>query len=174
MKLKNSDLFKPNALQSRPHHRGDWSMDVENDVGMDIITAPGAWANHHQVLKPGAMINVQRLDRSLDVDLRVIKSEPGLVYVRVLREFVDNSDLASAMSNVTREDEQRVPSGYKIGFAPRGEKPGHFVHLQATGDAVARGLGSRREAIKFARKHFTESNPGADPDAEDEAVVKAA
>ncbi len=177
MKLKNSDLVKPGQLRSAPHERGDWYVTVPNNTTLDMIKAPGLWAHHANTLKPGARIEVVREDFSLDVELRVIKSEAGLVYVRVVREYVDDSDItaAAAASGASGTEELKIPEGYKIGFAPRGDNRGHFVHHQATGVALIRKLNTRREAIAFARKHFTESNPGADPDAEDDgAVVKAA
>lgn len=157
--ISPADLLKPNELKTAPHARGDWFVTVGRDVPLERILMPGYWANHARSIKAGDKIEVVREDYSLDVTLRVIKSVPGLVTVRQLYSaYIDDSDLeAAAASGEAATPEPDVPAGYKLGFAPKGATPGHFVQLNATGDQVGKGMKTKREAINFAVAHAAAS-----------------
>lgn len=158
--LKSHELLKPGELKHSAHARYLYSVIVGNDVPLARILMPGFWANHWQAFQgmPFGRVEVVSEDGMLDVDLRCVRAEPGLVYMRPLRVF-DQTDRRGSAGTSKKAPGPKliVPEGYKVRNAPRGPKPGWFVQLNSTGNKVGEGIATEAEAIKFAQEHNAKS-----------------
>lgn len=100
-------------LQRTYHH-----VYVDPDVEIEDILRPNFWVHHVARLTPGDLVDVVSKDFSIDVQLRVIGKEPGLVQMRLLRGYV--SDAPKVAAPVVSDDElPELPDNYKVVFAPK-------------------------------------------------------
>ncbi len=159
--LKPTDVLRPFFVKQAIHARGDHFVWVAPTVPLERILLPGYWAHNAEIFKKGDRIEVCREDMTLDVTLRVVDVKPGLVFMRVMfKAFLDDKDLevrTAATEGEAKLDLTQVPDGYKLGYAPRGATPGHFVHHRDLGKAVAVGLKSKSDALAFAIEHARQS-----------------
>ncbi|WP_159585920.1 hypothetical protein [Chelativorans xinjiangense] len=91
---------------------------VDPDVTLDDLKRPAFWAHHHAALNPGDLVDVLAKDFSLDVQLRVVGKEVGLVQMRVVRAFTNERPKAAA-PEVSDEDLPDIPANYKVQFSPK-------------------------------------------------------
>lgn len=161
-KPKRAPALGANALKRADYERGAYFAVVGNEVTLDDITRPAFWQHHWNILnggqtpRPFARIEVVRQDGTLDVDLRVLRVAPGLVVVRVLRSFVDNSNLVKPTETANDNADLTIPDGYKVAFVPNA---GWLVKFGDT--TIARALASKGAAAAYARQHDTVANtPG--------------
>jgi hypothetical protein len=151
-------ILPANALSRlAEHERGYFHVSVPNDTLAEDVLKPGYWANHTGRLKPGYLVDIVTSDLQLDMQLRCIKVEPGMVHMR-LRFGYESNDRKAALElakqaadgNAQAAEAIAVPDGYKVGHVP---KLGFYVKLQATGETLAQGLESMLAAKKFAQEH---------------------
>lgn len=153
-------LAKEIDLQAAAYAQASLFLTVPNDVTVEEIQKPGFWVHLHQRISRGALINVVSQDLQLDMELRVLRVENSLVFVRV-RSLFETPERKAMLRVVTKDraaetsDEPlpAIPDGYKIGHAPNGPEKGHYAQLQANGQFIKKGLGSRRAAIEEAIRH---------------------
>ena len=167
-RLLPQQLLNVNALKETEFEVGAYTIWLENDVPLERIMLPGYWANHAKHIKVGSVCQLMRRDFPLDVTVRVIRVEPGLVFVRhLIPPYVDDSGIAQTAENMgAGPDMSTLPEGYKLGHNPKPPTPGHFVQLKANGEIVARGLKSAELALGFAVMHAKASmTPATQPKA---------
>jgi hypothetical protein len=92
---------------------------VDPDVTLEDILRPSFWAHHaNSDLNPGDLIDVVAKDFSLDIQLRVIGKEPGIVKMRLLRSQVTDTP-KKAEPDVPEAELPELPDNYKVAFAPK-------------------------------------------------------
>lgn len=147
------------SLKGTQFARQAWFAVVPNDTTVDDILKPGFYAHFASdppVIKQHAVIELVTQDGLLDVELRVVKVERGLVFVRALRITEAEGraqvlkELAEPTAPVEGDALPEVPAEYKVGFAP-GNKL-YYVQLKATGQMLINGL-TKRKAHEFAIEH---------------------
>lgn len=155
--------------QTAEYARGYFHVPVPNDTRYEDILRPGFWANHVGRLKPGALVDVVSEDLQLDIQLRVIRVDPGMVMMRVRHGYESEArreEMAAPAKPVEprkAEPMPKVPDGYKVGHT---KADGHYVKLAVTGKLVASKLPSNAAAVRAAIAHHTVANtptgaPGA-------------
>lgn len=162
--------FAPSADYERGRHQAT----LPYDVTLEDIMVPGFWATVANRVKPGSIIEAFRPDYSLDVDLRVIKVEKGLVVVHLRggywrQEYEDRvsmlrANAAAAVEAANNPDLPAVPPpdeglspDYKIGAAG-----GRFyVQFKPTKESIFTGLLTRAEAVAKVKEHMAKS--GVEP-----------
>lgn len=137
--------------------RAYWHLTVPNDVTLDDLLRPAFWQHYPNTLKAPALVDVMSEDQELDVQLRVLGSDVGMVHVRLRAAFNlrDGETETEAPAEVETPD---VPDGYKIGFSPNGG--GYWAQLTlAPGqkEMVSTGNTTKLEAIEAAIEHATRS-----------------
>lgn len=149
-------------MQAADYARQTWHVLVGNDVPVDDILAPAAWVHVAPYIKPHALIDVLSEDGHLDMQLRVVKLEDGLVFVRP-RFFYENEAaraplIAAAKSEakvtpkeLVEQAREQAPAGYKCGFSAT--KKTYWVQLKATGKMLKEGLPTMQAALDFAKAH---------------------
>lgn len=137
----------PSKLQGADFARRTYHVVVPNNTLLDDILRPGFWSQHAAEFakKAGALIDVVREDYSLDVQLRITRIDKDLVFVRALRVFEDNSNLAVGEDAPSGTP----PEGYKVDQQPKG----WYAKRLSTGTLIAEALPSRAAAIEAAVKH---------------------
>lgn len=166
---KRPPALLPNALKRADLERGDFLAIVPSNITYEQVMTPAYWSNHVQALahRPFARVEVVREDGSMDLDLRVIGTKPGMVMMRCLRKFIDNADLGTGLGDGSQPGDEGLdpPDGYKWGFVPRGAERGHMIRLP-NGDVLVKGLMTKRAAIDAARTHAAVANtPASEPPA---------
>lgn len=155
--LKPTEVLRPFSVKQAVHARGDHFVWIPRDTPYERILLPGYWAHNADAFKKGDKIEVCREDMSLDVTLRVVDVRPGLVFMReMFKPHHDDKDLDSRAAVGKTDDKldmSQLPDGYKLGYAPKGATPGHFVHHRDLGKAVVQGLPSKQKALEFAIEH---------------------
>lgn len=142
------------------NHTADYSRDsyhveVDNDVTLEDILRPAFWAHHIPRLRKNALIDIVRLDGSMDVQLRVI--EVGIGYARMRPRLVWEDETVAAARAQTdtviaehNAIEASVPPEYKVSH---NIKTGFTVTFVPTGAAISKGHKLRGEAVASARAH---------------------
>lgn len=143
--------------QQADYHRRVYHVVVPNDTLLSDLLRPGAWVHHADALKPGALVDVIREDMSLDVQLRVLASQRGLVDMRARMVYNDRATEGELLAARSKGDEPEaeevlpeVPEGYKVYFAP---KIRWAVQLKDTTQVIFKDLPSKSEAIRKAIEH---------------------
>ena len=162
-KPKRAPALGANALKRSDYERGNYFCVVANDVTLDDILRPAFWQHHWNVLnggqtpRPFARVEVVRQDGTLDVDLRVVRVSPGMVVMRALRTYVDDSNLTKPTPDIEIEAPNlSTPDGYKVQFIPNA---GWQVRLGDT--IIGSRLPSKGAAAAHARAHDAIANtPG--------------
>lgn len=141
----------PSKLAGADFVRRTYHVVVPNDTMLEDIVKPIFWSQHAIELRTraGALIDVVREDYSLDVQLRIVRVDKDLVFVRPLRVHEDNSNLTTADGTDTRE----APEGYKVDQTPKG----YYAKRLSTSTVIAEALPSRAAAIDAAVKHKSAS-----------------
>lgn len=162
VRLRRADL-------ERPHHVAI----VPSDTTFDEVMTPAYWQHHVATLssRPFGRIEVVREDGTMDLDLRVVKASAGMVLMRCLRKFVDDSNLSKAAAPEAENAEPMpdLPDGYKWAHVPNGANRGHMVRLP-NGEVLVQGKATKREAVLAAIAHnavastpATETTPAPSP-----------
>lgn len=112
-RLPATAMRSAGADYARAYHH----VTVDPDVTLEDIRRPNFWAYHVARLNPGDLVDVVSRDFSLDVQLRVIGKEIGLVQMRVLRAF--STEQKAAATEVADETLPELPVNYKVVFAPK-------------------------------------------------------
>lgn len=151
--------LKPMALQRAELTRGSFIAIVPNETTFDDVMTPAFWQHHTGMLglapgsRPYARIEVIREDGSMDLDLRVLGAKQGMVKVRCLRKYLEGG------GKVHQDDAGVIPDmpeGYGLTHVPNGPEKGYLVRL-SNGEILAKGIGSRREAVGRAIAHAQEA-----------------
>lgn len=100
------------------HARSYYHIEVDPDVTLDDLKRPNFWAYHVAQFRPGDLVDVVSRDFSLDAQLRVVGSETGLVYMRVLRVFEGEKKTARTEKDVEDDNLPDLPENYKVQWAP--------------------------------------------------------
>lgn len=162
-------ILPSNALTSTAEFsRGYFHVVIPNHTRTEDVLKPGFWANFVGRLKPGYLVDVVTEDLELDLQLRVIRVDPGMVVMRPRVGFESDARReeqarAEAAPTARRqmEPEAKVPDGYKVGH---NAGLGHYVMLKSTGANVATKLASKAAATRFAIQHSEMANtPGGMP-----------
>lgn len=139
------------------YDRGSYHVVLPRHVLTEDILKPAFWANHVRRLRFGDLVDVVTEDGQLDIQLRVLSVEPGMVHMRLRFGFESESrkaDLAAAAAATQAAEqlaEQMVsPDGYKCGFT---KANGYYVQLKATGEVLAKSLPDMRSAKAYANAH---------------------
>lgn len=160
--LKRPATLKPNALRRADLERGSYIAIVPSSTTFDDVMTPAFWANHVATLsggqfpRPFARVEVVREDGTMDLDLRVIQTKPGMVLMRCLRRYeagvadVAKGKKAAPSGELTKAD---LPTGYKWAHTPNGDRPGHLIRLESTGEILVAGLPTMHEAVLAAINH---------------------
>lgn len=140
--------------------RRAYEVRVKNNTLLEDVLKPGYFGIHHyKELPAGSIITVLREDFTLDVTLRVYKSEPGLVFTYVMqkpRHDDSNIEKAPAVAEAQQQAEAAtpaVPEGYKVYHVPNGATKGWAVQLKDGGITIKTGLASRPMAVAVAIEH---------------------
>jgi hypothetical protein len=159
---KRPPSLKPNGLKRADLERGNFIAIVPSDTRFEDVMRPNFWQHVIPSLsggptpRPFCRVEVVREDGTMDLELRVISTGPGMAVMRCLRRFEDNRDLDIGHAPAGADEvvsDLVMPEGYKWGYIPRGENMGHLVRLP-TGDVLAQKLTSKRAAIERAIAHF--------------------
>lgn len=153
-------------LKNAYHARGDFFVTVPNDMSFEDVMRPVFWANHVQTFlkSPFARVEVLRADGTMDLTLRVVEVKPGMVKMRILHKYLDDSNLetaiaetAAAPAKVEADMALVMPAGYKHVHIPRGAQAGHAVQLLSNGTWLFKGLSTKAEAVAKAKAHKLEA-----------------
>lgn len=171
----------PGQLQEAAVLLGDYATWVENDITLEHILTPTFWRNQAQFFerRKGARITLLSRDLELEVVVRVIHAEEGLVKVRVISKTVPKErlkkpteeEIEAARVGFVADRDLIDPEGYKTGHAGNNSarpRPGWWV--QMTGIVrdgpptfLKEGLPSRAAAISFAADHKKRAESPVDP-----------
>lgn len=155
--------LKSNALQNGGGiARFEWFAVIPNDTLVEDILKPGWWVHWASALKPMQRVELVSEDFLLDLDLRVIKVDNNLVWVKPLRITEDRAagaGLAEARAAIADkkavDDKADLPDNlkdeYKVGFAPGNNL--YYVTLKATKVTIKTGFKTKPDAIAFAVEH---------------------
>lgn len=184
MTLSRTEILPPNDMKSAEHFRASYVAFVPNDTPLERILTPGFWANHWKAFtqqgqsnpnepRLGGIIEVMRHDMTLDVVLRVIGVGPGYVQVRELYPaYVDDSNLEAVEGAAAKEEKlPDVPYGYKVFFAPKGDKPGHGARSNANGEIVVAGYRRKADMLRELIRIATIANGGKLPVAPEQTAA---
>lgn len=163
--------LKQHALKFADTTRGLYIAIVPNDTTFEDVMTPGFWANHVAAngplsALPFARVEVVREDGTMDLDLRVISTAPGMAKMRCLRKIVDDTNLGTARAQAEAAarptpdelpEELQAPEGYKIGHAPNGAQKGYWVQMKSNSQMLGKGYGDRATAVAVAKKHKLEA-----------------
>lgn len=155
-----------NLLKSAMHERGHFFVIVPSDTSFEQVMTPSYWANVVRPLaggaqaRPFAIVEVVREDGTMDLTLRVIEAKPGMVKFRVINKYISDENIGKTRKGDAGADDDSIvmPPNYKWAHVPRGANRGHMVRIEATGEILAQGLGSKLEAAQRARAHAAEAN----------------
>ncbi len=147
-----------NSLKGTTFARQAWLAIIPNDTTIEDVLKPGFYANFASdppVIKPYAIIELVTADGMLDVELRVIKVERGLVFVRPLRitEAKGRDEVLKELAEPKTADDAplpELPAEYKVGKIPANGL--YYVQLKITGVTLVTGL-SKHKAYEFAIEH---------------------
>lgn len=143
------DLLNQTANYSREHR----FVEVPNHITMDDLMRPGFWSNYSRQLRRRELVEVVREDDTLDVTLRVLKVEPGMVHMRVHTASQLPDSGADAVHSIAapKSEPQPMPDpppGYKFGYVPA------HKHYAKWGDEfVVSGQPTKQAAILGAIEH---------------------
>lgn len=161
---KQPPALRANALKRADIERGSFFATVPNDTTLEDILRPNFWQHHIVSLsggptpRPFARIEVVREDGSLDVDLRVVSTGPGMAVVRPLRVYRDDRDINLGTEFADADDvDLELPPGYKTTNIPAGDKKGWRVTMP-NGDELAARIPKRRDAVRLAMDHFAKAS----------------
>lgn len=145
--LKRADLERPHLVAIVP-----------SDTTFDEVMTPAYWQHHVATLsnRPFGRVEVVREDGTMDLDLRVVKASAGMVLMRCLRKYLDDSNLAKTASPEAENAEPMpdLPDGYKWAHVPNGANRGHMVRLP-NGEVLVQGKATKREAVLAAIAHHS-------------------
>lgn len=150
--LPRVKVLNVNAMQ-RPadYERSYYHLSVPNDVRVGDLLRPGYWAHHAGKLKAGDLIDVLSADLALDLQLRVIEAETGLVTMRL--RFVS---AAREDDELPDDDEAEplleAPLGYKVGFT---EADHYYVisRMVKPPMTISTGHETHNDAVRAAIEH---------------------
>ncbi len=153
--------YPPGRLQSADFARAHMSAMVDNDVTLEDVMTPGFWRDHAPNLKVGAILDVRRIDGTLDLTARVIGVGAGMVKLRpMFPPYNDERNIKAGRRAAAEEGEHdagglKEPDGYKIKHSPA---TGYFV-LLPDGSNITQGKKglSKPEAIKIAIEHHRQA-----------------
>lgn len=162
---KQPPALGPNALRHAQYERAHLFCIVPNETTFEQVMTPSFWRHHVALLsggptaRPFARIEVMRADGTMDLDLRVMSTGPGMAVMRVLRKFVSDENLGKPPKGVNAGDEKLdFPDGYKGSHAPNARPPGWQVRLNPSGEVLASGLPSKAAAVAKAWDHLKAAN----------------
>ncbi len=159
--------LKPGKLLEAAFVRAHFAVTVDNDVTLEDVMTPGFWRDHSGAIRVGTIIEVRRLDETLDLTARVVAVAPGMVKLRAM--FPPHNDernikagrRAAAKDAAEAESEETadVPEGYKVKFSPAA---GYFVlqtgaHGTVTNITQGQKNLSKPDAIKIAVEHHRQA-----------------
>lgn len=160
----------PDAMNYNATHQRDvWHCWVPVDTRSEDVTKSAFWVHVMPRLKPGALIDLVTRDGLLDMTVRIISVNNGIVQVNVLRKFenekarkpildaVDKSRkaVASGVTGAQLQEEirGRVPPGYKVGYHPT--KQNWYVQLTTgnTSKKLIEDVVTRELALEWCINH---------------------
>jgi len=130
------------SLRGRRMNMADYEFSrmgiwVPSGTTIEDVTNSLYFRNYAHLVKPGAEIAVLSDDFTLDVSLRVLRSEPKTVTVRLIRN-----------SSPAGEKPKDLPEGLSAEWGG----PAHRWRIVEAGEVVEKGFGSREEAEAAALK----------------------
>lgn len=132
-------------------------LTVGPDVTLEDLLRPGFWVHHEGKILNADIIDVVSTDFALDVQLRVIGREKGLLYVRPLRVYAPERSGAEPVEEV---DPGEVPDGYVVDHT---DKTSWRARTRNPMVMVTTGAMSKAEAIAAAKEHARKANGGTAP-----------
>lgn len=136
---------------SADYRRTYHHVNVDPDVTLDDLLRPNFWAYHVARLQPGDLVDVLARDFSLDVQLRVIGKEVGLVQMRLLRSFAPNKPKA-VEAEVDDDDLPELPENYKVQFSPKAGWLVRTIDPPETVSTQKTKMAAHQAALVHARK----------------------
>lgn len=136
--------------------RAYWHLTVPNDITLADLLKPGFWQHYPSHLKEPALIDVMSEDQELDVQLRVLGTEVGMVHVRLRAAF-------NVRDGETEEDAPEevelptIPDGYLVGFVPKLKHYAQVKMGEGRKEIISEGNDTRLEAIQAAIDHAERS-----------------
>lgn len=124
---------------------------VDPDTTFEDLLRPNFWAYHVARLNPGDLVDVVAKDFSMDVQLRVIGKEIGLVHMKPLRALV--SDRPTAITLPSDDiDLPELPENYKVQFAPKSGWVTRTIDPPETVATSKTKLAAHQAALVHSRK----------------------
>jgi hypothetical protein len=136
--------------------RAYWHLTVPNDITLADLLRPAFWQHYPNTLRAPALIDVMSEDQELDVQLRVLGTDVGMVFVRLRAAFNvrDGEEETGEPAEVELPD---VPDGYRVGFTPA---RGYYAQLSMDGgqkEIVSQDNETKLDAINGAIDHARRS-----------------
>lgn len=160
----------PDAMNFNATHQRDvWHCWVPIDTRSEDVTKSAFWAHVMPRLKPGALIDLVTRDGLLDMTVRIVGVNNGLVQVNILRKLENvearapifaaiAASRAKTPTGVTGQQLQeeirtKVPEGYKVGYHPT--KQTWYVTLKTGNNAkkLIEDILTREQAFDWCVSH---------------------
>lgn len=122
---------------------------VPVETTKDDVLRPGFWAHHTAIMRPGDLIDVLSEDGGLDMQVRVVGKDIGMVHVRPLRIW-EREAIKPAPASKDETADDAVPDGYKVNFAPSQK---WRVMTENPHQVIQINIASKAEAIAKAKEH---------------------
>lgn len=140
-------------------------LTVGPDVTLEDLLRPGFWVHHEGKILNSDIIDVVSTDFALDVSLRVIGHEKGLLYVRPLRVYAPDRSGAEPIEEVAPGE---VPDGYVVDHT---DMTSWRARTRNPMVIIASGAKTKGEAIAAAVAHSVKANGGTAPVGRGDVVI---
>lgn len=137
--------------------RAYWHLTVPNDVTVADLLKPGAWQHYPATLKAPALIDVMSEDMAMDIQLRVLGTDVGMVHVRLRAAFQLREGEAETDDEAPDLEVPELPEGYRVAFTPRNQYYAQLTMGPGDKQIVSSGHPNKALAALAAIEHARKS-----------------
>lgn len=128
-------------------------VEVDPGTTLDDLLRPGFWVHHAERIGVNDILDVVASDGSLDVQLRVVKKDKGLLFMRP-RFGYQRDDIVPAAAAEEAAEGPAVPDNYVVDHTP---KTRWRARMRNPAIEVSRGHMTRSEAVQAAITHAAQA-----------------